>query len=388
MIGICGIFWFAARWAKVTFQPLYSDVRFQPSDKLHAGCTNSADILFSPQGQNISTFKIVLYYAPEHIEILRILPSTKDGIISSKIEYDKIILEVQNPKFDSSTQTKSFFEIYFKSNIVGNETITVWTGSEATTANNKVVPLDGNFDLNFAKVPECEPDIVPPNITLIYPKDTNQRITLDQYFVFDIKDIGKGVDNTSVVVNFNGEQYAYGSENLKRNKNYLTFYPKNRIPINASIDLNISVTDQQSYWGANKTESMYSFKSATGMALKNDITPMIFRSVAQEASKISASADECQMLWDLYAKSEAANQWELKSILQKLGCDTSTIDLTIKEDSNQTPAMTTDQKQYRNISVFATLGWILFFIAFTLKMHYFLSYRKHKKINEKLTMKN
>ncbi|MEI7557614.1 MAG: hypothetical protein WCJ45_01920 [bacterium] len=55
-------------------QPLYSDVRFQPADKLNAGCTNSADILFAPQGQSITRFKIVLYYDPATIEILRILP--------------------------------------------------------------------------------------------------------------------------------------------------------------------------------------------------------------------------------------------------------------------------------------------------------------------------
>jgi len=49
---------------------------------------------------------------------------------------------------------------------------------------------------------------------------------------------------------------------------------------------------------------------------------------------------------------------------------------------NQLVVMNTQQKEYRNISVFATIGRILFFIAFTLKMHYLLSYRKHKKINE------
>jgi hypothetical protein len=43
----------------------------------------------------------------------------------------------------------------------------------------------------FADVPECEPDIIPPSLSLIYPKDTTARIALDQYFVFDIKDIGK-----------------------------------------------------------------------------------------------------------------------------------------------------------------------------------------------------
>ncbi|HMS91219.1 MAG TPA: hypothetical protein PKC87_03310, partial [Candidatus Absconditabacterales bacterium] len=49
---------------------------------------------------------------------------------------------------------------------------------------------------------------------------------------------------------------------------------------------------------------------------------------------------------------------------------------------NILPKMNTEQKQYRNISVFASLGWILFLIAFTLKIHYLLGYKKHKNINE------
>jgi len=384
---VVGMFW-CVLWAKVTFQPLYSDVRFQPADKLHAGCANSADILFSPQGQKITKFTLVLYYNPENIEIIRILPNNTNGIASSKIEYNKIILEVDKPIFTSSTETKSFFQLYFKSAIVGKEIMVLGTWSEAITA-NKTYPLAGAFDLNFEKVPECEPDIIPPSINLIYPKDTQQRITLDQYFIFDIKDIGKWINKNSVIVNFGWSQYFYGSENLKRNGNYLTFYPKDRLPINKPIDLNILITDQQSYWWANKTESIYNFKTATGMILNKNITPIIFRRLAQEADKISASVDECELLADFYTTSDIKYQKELKSILQKVGCNLSSIDTSLLENETAiVPEMNTQQKQYRNISVFATLGWILFFIVFTLKIHYLLAYRKHKNISEKLKMKN
>ncbi|MEI7557610.1 MAG: hypothetical protein WCJ45_01900 [bacterium] len=44
------------------------------------------------------------------------------------------------------------------------------------------------------------------------------------------------------------------------------------------------------------------------------------------------------------------------------------------------------QQQLRNLSVFATVGWILFFISFTLKMHYFLAYKRHKNIIDKRKM--
>jgi hypothetical protein len=89
------------------------------------------------------------------------------------------------------------------------------------------------------------------------------------------------------------------------------------------------------------------------------------------------------LLADFYSKSEVAYQRELKSIIQKVWCDLATVDTSLVDaQAKIVPDMNTQQKQYRNISVFATLGWILFFIAFALKMHYFLAYRKHKKINE------
>lgn len=387
LIVTIGLMWVAI-WAKVTLQPLYSDVRFQPTDKLHAGCTNSADILFSPQGQKITKFTLVLNYNPENVEILRILPNTNNGLASSKIEYDKIILEVKNPTFDSTTEARSFFQLSFKSDIVGKETIVLWTGSEAVTE-SKNYPLQWIFDLNFAKVPECEPDIIPPNLSLIYPKDTQQKISLDQYFIFDIKDIGKWIDKNSVMINFDWEQYFYGSDNLKRNGNYLTFYPNKWIPINKGLDIKISIADKQIYGWTNKTESVYTFKSATGMTFNKTITPMMFRRIAQEAEKIAGSVDECTLLADFYGKSEVNYQKELKSIIQKVGCDLTSIDGSLSvADEKIIPDMNIQQKQYRNISVFATLGWILFFITFTLKIHYMLAYRKHKKMNEKWRMKN
>jgi hypothetical protein len=63
---------------------------------------------------------------------------------------------------------------------------------------------------------------------------------------------------------------------------------------------------------------MYTFQSATGMMFNKAINPMMFRLIAQEAEKISASVDECALLADFYSKSEIAYQRELKSIIQKV----------------------------------------------------------------------
>lgn len=386
IITIVGMLWFV-RWAKVSFQPLYSDARFQPTDKLHAGCNSSADILFSPQGQKIAKFTLVFYYNPENIEILRILPTANNDIISSKIEYNKIILEVENPTFSSSTQTTSFFQLYFKSDVVGNESLVLGTGSEYISA-NKNYPLSASFPLQFWQVPECDPDIVPPSINLIYPKDSQQNIQLDQYFIFDVKDIGKGIDKNSVTIHFDWVKYVYGSDSLKWNANYLTFYPNTWIPIDTNIDLKISIADKQSYGGANKTETIYNFRSSTGIVFNKNITPIVFRKITQEAGKITASVDECKVLSDFYTRPGANYQKALKSISQKVWCDLTSLDNSLIWTQKTTLETTnTQQKKYRNISVFASLGWILFLIAFTLKVHYLLGYKRQKKLTKTVATK-
>ncbi len=369
-----------ARWAKVTFQPTFSDVRFQPADKLHANCASSADVLVASQWQKISELTLILYYNPETIEILRVLPTTKNSTATAKIEYDKIILTIKNPSFASSTEATSLFQLNFKSNVVGQETFVLGTWSEMVVG-NKTTPLDATFALNFAKVPECEPDIIPPSINLIFPKDTQKKIALDQYFVFDIKDIGKGIDPNSVVINFDGQQYTNGSDNLKWKGNFLTFYPGTWIPINKTLDLTILATDKQAYWWANTTESTYTFKSATGMFLYENIGPMMFRILAKQWEKISASLDECALLKNIYT-SNSSNQQAIKNIIQKVWCDITTLD-TIDESWTQlAPITNKNLQQYKNISVFAGIGRILFFLTFALKIHYILAYKKHKKMNK------
>lgn len=391
MMWLLWCIWLIAQWAKISFQPLYSDVRFQPTDKLHATCTNSADILFAPQGQKITKFTLVLYYNPENIEILRIVPTTNNGTLTSKVEYNKIILDVENPTFAISTETKSFFQIYFKSNVVGKDTLVLGTWSEFISS-DKIYQLSETFSLDFASVPECEPDIIPPSINLVYPKDTTQRITLDQYFIFDIKDIGKWIDKNSVSISFNGKQYASESDNFKRNGTYLTFYPSTWIPIDKKRDLTIKISDNQSYGGANEIETTYSFQSATGMALTQEVNPMLFRKIAQDAARISASPEECALLKNFYDKTEISYKVNIESIVQKVWCDPAILDVwsdisTVAENTkkNTTPVdVQLIQQGNTSVSAFAKLGWILFFITFALKIFYLLAYRKHKKLHEDL----
>jgi hypothetical protein len=91
----------------------------------------------------------------------------------------------------------------------------------------------------------------------------------------------------------------------------------------------------------------------------------------------------------LYMKADIIYQKELQSIIQKLWCNMASLDTSLLETSNnKINKIDSKDKQYRNISIFGSLWWILFFITFTLKIYYIVSYKKHKKLNtEKRTPK-
>ncbi|MBU0627154.1 hypothetical protein KKG31_02875 [Patescibacteria group bacterium] len=54
-----------------------------------------------------------------------------------------------------------------------------------------MIALHSQTQLQFSKVPECNPDVVPPSISLVTPKTNKEVLPLDTYFVFAIKDMGK-----------------------------------------------------------------------------------------------------------------------------------------------------------------------------------------------------
>ena len=58
-------------------------------------------------------------------------------------------------------------------------------------SNGKKIYLEENIDLPFAQVPECDPDVIPPSIKLIFPVTITDPVAMDQYFIFDLKDSGK-----------------------------------------------------------------------------------------------------------------------------------------------------------------------------------------------------
>lgn len=369
--------------AQIFIQPNFADSRFEPADKLHAWCMHTATVSIKTSSkENLSSFRFVVSYEPQNIEILNIKADDKyKDILDSKIEYDKIIISLLN-KAIPQWQTTSLFTISFKSNEYASGSLfAIRKPSYVIDQNNKEVLVFAEQKLSFAKVAECEPDIVPPTITLIKPQNTSQLLGLDSYFTFTVKDLWKGIDQNSIVINFDGIKYTWNDSSLVWEKDQLSFYPKKWLPIWKSLDLTISASDKQSYGWSNTSTKTFNFVTQNGIVFENSLTPTMYRNLIGKAKAIYATAEECAALSFLGTNASSLQfPFEpLDSLSKKINCPFDKTNIIQSIQENKTAAKSTVF-----ISVFSVLWWVLFGITFILKLHYLVSYKKHKKLAKSL----
>lgn len=385
MKKLFSLIWFALVFlgftfaSKVIFEPAFSESRFPPTDKLHVGCNNEIWLSIVADQKDVNAFRIIVNYNPKDIQVLRIVgtPSFQNAI-NSTIEYDKIVINY----IDSapiSMGKNDLLKIYIKSTgDISQSTLTIASGSY--TVNQKWTKIDLNWTQNitFAKVPECDPDITPPEVSLFSPENTKQRIALDSFFVFDIKDAGKWVDRSKLTVQFWDKTYLPINENLVVKDWKVYFYPEDRLGIDQKIDIKITVKDKQEYWWANVMEKKFSFKTSTWMLLQSNINPNTLRKLYQLWEKIIWNSSECMILQNI--EKNIWNQYKqyIQNMFGKLSCQANIWSENILSwnilDSNK------DQKKTNYISIFGIIWWTLFLITFLLKIHYIIEYKKHKKI--------
>ena len=97
----------------LSINPLYSEARFTPADKLHAGCINAVDVNFDAQSQTVENVHAVVSYDPTVMQIVRVDSTADQSLVNYNIEYDKVVLNYLNPK-NQTLNKKSLFKIYFK----------------------------------------------------------------------------------------------------------------------------------------------------------------------------------------------------------------------------------------------------------------------------------
>jgi len=339
--------------AQVNLNPIYSSERFQPSDKFHAWCENQLDLVFSLNYSNVVWVNAILEYNWNEIEILKILPEwEKENNLTYVVEENKIIFNKLKTQ-DSGLQ-KVIFKVFFKvdSSLISTS-LRFSTGSYVLDTKGNMVELNKSYDFMFAKVPECEPDIIAPTVELLFPVlKTGEYVALDSHFTFDIYDLWKWINKDKIYFTIDDIKYDLLNIEHEWSGNNLTIYPDNRLPLGSEILLNIEVYDKQVYGKPNMTNKNFVFYTSTGLNLLNEIDPVQFRKLVNKEKYYQWSQLECDRLKENYLISDIETKDIILSINKRLSCgDLIWLDDTIVEKKSE-------EKFW--FSVFAVLGWLLF----------------------------
>lgn len=255
-------------------------------------------------------------------------------------------------------------------------------GSYLVTKQGDRIELLWSVFLLFAPVTECDPDIVPPSITLIKPSiNSTGWVPLDSLFVFSLKDVGKGIDFGSLSVSIGGDIYGISSPGVVISGNYLVVQPKKWLPVSSIITVSLQVSDLQQYGWANTTQKTFKITTASSVLLEDTINPVILKDQSRALRALQGSDDECRFLRSLASMKTDALVNPISSLMDKLHCD---LVVWVMGGVSPTPPhgsapldVLTDSKVF---SLFALTWWGLFIITFLLKLHYMYFYRKNKKL--------
>gem|GEM_PF-1546622 len=120
--------------AELQVKPLYSDKRFPPIDKLHAGCMQNADIALATE-LDIKEIRVSLQFDPQKIDILRILPDNKnrDEVIDYDIKYGEIVYTHKNMVYNPWYEIKVFSMMFNSKKDINAVDFVFGSGSYAIT---------------------------------------------------------------------------------------------------------------------------------------------------------------------------------------------------------------------------------------------------------------
>ena len=348
-------------FAQVSVNPIYTSERFQPSDKFHAGCENQVDVVFQLDNSKINGINTILEYNWDEVEILRVLAVwEKENNLSYTVEKDKVIFS--KLKTDWEWLNKVTFSLFFKvwaDLQKSNFTFAKW--SYVVDSKWNMVELEWNYDFQFTEVPECDPDIIAPSIKLLFPVvKTWEFVALDSYFQFEIDDSGKWVNEKSIMITIDWYKYTLATIEHDWKDNVLTVYPDIWMPFNTGFDVEISVSDKQSYGKPNTTNKIYNFKTSDEENLLNEIKPVEFRKTVKMDKYLKWTTDECGLLSEIYSEYFEENWDIVESINTKLNCS----ELSLIEKTWDVNVIEEVVDKNSKFSVFSMLGWIMFWSLF------------------------
>lgn len=347
-------------FAQVILNPVYTSERFKPSDKFHAGCENQIDVVFQLDKSKINWVNAILHYDWDKVEILKIIANgEKENNLTYTVEKDKIIFS--KLKSDWNWLDNVTFSVFFKvSEDVESANFSFEKWSYVVDSKWNMVDLEWNYSFEFSEVPECDPDIVAPSVELLFPSNkTWEYVALDTYFQFEIDDQGKWVNEGSIRLNIDWFNYSLATVEHEWKNKVLTIYPDIWMPFNTGFEVEISVSDKQAYWKANTTVKTYKFKTSDELNLLNEINPVEFRKIVNMNKYLKWTEDECSLLSEIFSDWNEDNLDILESINGKLGCE----ELSLIEKTWNVEIIE-DEDSSSKASVFAMIGWILFWSFF------------------------
>lgn len=349
---------FGLTFAQVSLNPVYTSERFQPSDKFHAGCENQINVVFSLDNSKINWLNAILHYDWNNVDVLKIVVDwEKENNLSYTVENDKITFSKLKSEWDwlESITFSVFFKVW---STLESSDFSFEKWSYVVDSKWNMVDLEWNYNFQFWEVPECDPDIVAPSVELLFPSNKSwDYVALDSYFQFEIDDAWKWVNEDSIRISINWYEYSLDSIEHERDDKKLTIYPNFWMPFNTGFEVQISVSDKQSYWKANTTTALYEFQTSDELNLLNEIDPVEFRKLVNMDQYFKWTVDECNLLAELYSDSDQW-KWELlKSINSRLDCWEMVI---VEKTWSANLIENIDEDNWKDFSVFAVLGWILF----------------------------
>ena len=350
---------FGWSFAQVSVNPIYTSERFKPSDKFHAGCENQIDVVFHLNNSKINWVNAILHNDWDRVEILKIVANgEKENNLTYTVEKDKIIFS--KLKSDWNWLDTVTFSVLFK--VSENEEFAKFSfekWSYVVDSKWNMVELWWDYNFEFTEVPECDPDIVAPSVELVFPSDkTGDYVALDTYFQFEIDDSWKWINEDSIWIKVDKSAYTLNSvEHVWKGK-ILTIYPDIWMPFNTGFEVQISVSDKQSYWKPNTTQKTYKFQTSNELNLLNEINPVEFRKIVNMNNYLKWTKDECSLLSQVYSDLDDETMDVLKSINGKLWCE----ELVFVEKTWDIVVI--DDNDWESFSVFAIVGWILFWSLF------------------------
>ena len=358
--------------AQVSLNPIYTADRFQPSDVFHAWCENYIDVVFDLEAEEIAWVSAILKYNNIDINIIKILPQwEKENNLTYVIEEDQIIFN--KFKTESLGLDKIVFSVFFEwdTNLKSTEFSFV-TWSYVLDVKGTMLDINSSYNFNFADVPECDPDIISPSVEMIFPKvGTGEYVALDSYFQFNITDQWKWINKDSINISIDDIKYDLSNVEHEWIDDTLTIYPDNWLSIWSAISLSIDVQDKQVYGKANVSTKKYNLKTSTWLYLLNDIDPLQFRKLVNKEKYYQWSVEECDLLSDVYLDWDEKIKEIILSINKRLSCGE--IILSPHPDSPLWGEAVSFVEFKSKFSVFAIIGWILFWLLLFIRIFSYLS---------------